>query len=235
MGGGRAGARSGGRGGSSRGGATRTRNTGGGMGGGGMAGGMGRGMGGDEGMGNGGAGEDEGERPGSRSRGGSSRASPGAEGKDATSLLKQDHQRVKRLFEQFERARDSSQRLELFQSLRNELQVHATLEEEIFYPDVERQRQPDLEEQVREAHQEHDEAKQLLARGEGLAGDSDELEAVVTSLREAVEHHVQEEEGEMFPRAREVFSAAELKQIGARLMARKKDLVEQGIREMAEV
>jgi iron-sulfur cluster repair protein YtfE (RIC family) len=199
------------------------------MGGGGMAGGMGGG----ESMGNGGAGEDEGER-GSRSRGGSSRASPGAQGKDATALLKQDHQRVKRLFEQFAKARDASQKLELFQTLRNELQVHATVEEEIFYPEVERQRQPDLEEQVREAHQEHDEAKQLLARGEGLTGDSDELEEVVTSLREAVEHHVQEEEGEMFPRAREVFSAPQLKQIGARLEARKKELVEQGIREMAE-
>jgi hemerythrin-like domain-containing protein len=230
MGGGRGGARSGGRGASSRGGARRTGNAGGGMGGGGMTGGMGGG----EGMGNGGSGEDEGERPGRGSRAGT-RASPGAQGKDATALLKQDHQRVKRLFEQFSRARDASQKRETFQTLRNELQVHATLEEEIFYPHVEGQGQPELEEQVREAHQEHDEAKQLLARGESLSGDSEELDEVVASLREAVEHHVREEEGEMFPRAREVFSAAQLKQIGARLEARKKELVEQGIREMAEV
>jgi hemerythrin-like domain-containing protein len=87
---------------------------------------------------------------------------------------------------------------------------------------------------VREAHHEHDEAKQLLARGESLAGDSAQLEEVVKSLRDAVEHHVREEEGEIFPRAREVFSAGQLEEIGARLEARKKALVEQGMREMVE-
>ena len=198
------------------------------MGGGGSMGGGG-GMGGGERMGNGG-GEDEGS---SQSRSRSSRASPRA-GRDATALLKQDHQKVSRLFEQFERGRDAAQKLEVFQNIKNELTVHTTIEEEIFYPDLERQREGRLSDQVREAHEEHDEVKQMLARADGLEGDSAELEELVRSIRESVEHHVQEEEGEMFPRAREVFSATELKEIGARLEARKKELVEEGIREMVE-
>ncbi|HEY7510036.1 MAG TPA: hemerythrin domain-containing protein [Vicinamibacteria bacterium] len=189
----------------------------------------GGGMGGGQGMGNGGS-EDEGS---SRSQSRATRASPRA-GRDATALLKQDHQRVSRLFEQFERARDAAQKLEIFQNIKNELTVHATIEEEVFYPDLERQREDQLQEQVREAHQEHDEVKQMLARADGLEGDSAELEELARSIKESVEHHVHEEEGEMFPRAREVFSAAQLREIGARLEARKKELVEEGLREMVE-
>ena len=195
-------------------------------GGGGMAGGMGGG----EGMGNG-----SDEEGGARSRESSSRASPRAKaGRDATALLKQDHQKVSRLFEQFERARDASQKLEIFTNIKNELTVHATIEEEIFYADLERQREDRLHEQLQEAHQEHDEVKQMLARAEGLEGDSAELEELARSIKESVEHHVQEEETEMFPRAREVYSAAQLREIGGRLEARKKELVEEGMRELVE-
>lgn len=179
-----------------------------------MGGGGNPGMGG-EGMGGGGADEEE-------------------RGKDATSILKQDHQRVRRLFDRFARAADSGQKLEIFRNVRNELQVHAQVEEEIFYPELEKQGEPELAEQMREAHHEHDEAKQLLARGESVAADAAQLEELVRSLREVVEHHVREEEGEIFPRAREVFSAGQLEEIGARLEARKKALVEQGMREMVE-
>jgi iron-sulfur cluster repair protein YtfE (RIC family) len=192
---------------------------GGGMGGGGSMG--------DEGMGQGGGEE---ERSRSRSE---TRASPRG-GRDATALLKQDHQRVSRLFQQFQRAGDAAQKLEIFQNIKNELTVHTTIEEEIFYPDLERQRESQLKDEVREAHQEHDEVKQMLARADGLEGDSAELEELVRSIQQAVEHHVSEEEGEMFPHAREVYSAAQLREIGARLEARKKELVEEGVREMVE-
>ncbi len=193
-------------------------------------------IGGGERTGNGGdSGEDEGPEPRSPTHPIRNRASPGERVKDATVLLEQDHQRVKRLFDRFERAGESSQRLEAFQNIRNELQVHTVIEEEIFYPELERQRRPDLEQQVREAHQEHDEARQIMARAEGLDGDSVELQQLVRSLREAVEHHVQEEEGEMFAGAREAFSASQLNEIGARLDARRRELVEQGMRELVEV
>jgi hypothetical protein len=182
-------------------------------------------------QGMGGAGEDEGSESSSRSRSGGSRASPSARGQDATVLLKRDHDRVNRLFERFERS-GSAARREVFETIRNELQVHALIEEEIFYPALERQRQPELEDQVREAHQEHDEVKQLLARGD--AAPDDGLESIVRSVREAVEHHVEEEEGEMFPRAREVFPANRLKELGAELEARRKQLVEQALPEMVE-
>jgi iron-sulfur cluster repair protein YtfE (RIC family) len=186
---------------------------------------------GDEPMGGaeGGSGEDEGEPRSSKA---ASRASPG--GKDATALLKQDHQKVKRLFEEFARTRESAARLEVFNNIRNELTVHALIEEEIFYPELERNRKADLQEQVEEAHQEHDEAKRLLASAEGLSGDSGGLVEIVRTLREAVEHHVQEEEGEMFPRAREVFSGSQLKDLGGRLEARRRELVEQGMRALVE-
>jgi hemerythrin superfamily protein len=132
-------------------------------------------------------------------------------------MLQRDHRKVEQLFQQFEKAKEPRQKQRLFQSIRNELELHAQVEEELFYPRAEDQGDKDLKDQVEEAHGEHDKVKQMLREAEGLDPDSGEFDATVAALRGAVEHHVEEEENEMFDKVRERMTAADLKEMGREL------------------
>ena len=138
---------------------------------------------------------------------------------NALEILKQDHQKVKQLFQEATHASDQNKRKDLFDKIDTELEIHAHIEETVFYPALEEHEE--LKDMVAEALEEHQGAKALLEELEELGPDSHEFGSKLQELMESVEHHVQEEEGEMFPKVREVFDEGQLEQIGKELESAK--------------
>jgi hemerythrin superfamily protein len=143
--------------------------------------------------------------------------------KDAVALLKADHRKVEGLFEKFESATSASAKKALAQEICTELSVHATIEEEIFYPACKGKVEEDL---MDESYVEHDGAKVLIA--ELIAGSPDDefYDAKMKVLSEDIKHHVKEEErpGEgVFAQARE--SGVDMDALGDKLLARKEQLL----------
>ena len=126
-----------------------------------------------------------------------------SEGLDAITLLTEDHENVRSLFDAYEgladRAHASKQKLAI--EICDELTKHAIAEEEIFYPAV-RKASIDNEDLIDEAIVEHASAKDLIAQILAMAPGDALFDATVTVLSEQIQHHVEEEEGEIFPRAR---------------------------------
>ena len=151
---------------------------------------------------------------------------------NAIELLTADHDKVRGLFEQLTNTtkRAEKTRAELVEKIRLELDVHTQIEEEIFYPAFkEAVGESKDEAMVFEALEEHRAAGELVL--------PDLLETDITSdrfsgrakvLKELVEHHADEEEQEMFKKARELFSAEQLEELGAQMAERKKQLLEMG-------
>ena len=141
---------------------------------------------------------------------------------DAITLLKEDHEKVSGIFEKLEPTteRGVKTRDELFAQLKQELDIHAHIEETIFYPVL--KREAETREITLEGFEEHHVIKTLLGELEETAPDTEEWGAKLKVLKENVEHHVEEEEGEMFPTAREVFSKQQFEELGARMEAEKK-------------
>ena len=143
---------------------------------------------------------------------------------DAFALLTTDHRTVKGLFKEFEKLSKQDdvdeEKAQLVRQICNELTVHAQVEEEIFYPAL--REAIDDEDLMDEADIEHASAKDLIAQLEGMQPGDDHYDARVTVLGEYVDHHVKEEEGEMFSKARKAdVDAAEL---GAQIAERKEEL-----------
>ena len=132
---------------------------------------------------------------------------------DALDILKQDHQKVKELFHEATRGKD------LFDKINIELEIHAHIEETVFYPALEQHEK--LKDMVAEALEEHQEVKTLLEELEELGSESHDFGVKLQELMETVEHHVSEEEGEMFPKVREVFDEKELEELGSQLISAK--------------
>jgi hemerythrin-like domain-containing protein len=138
---------------------------------------------------------------------------------DAFEMLKNDHAKVSSLFEQIEATTDTTTRQGLFTQVKQELDVHTHIEETILYPAL---KQPaETREITEEAYEEHQEVKDLLAELAATPADSEEWSDMIVELKENVEHHVEEEETEMFPKARTVLSAEQIADIGARMAAEK--------------
>lgn len=144
---------------------------------------------------------------------------------DAVALLTADHREVKALFEKYEKLAedqgDASDRQALAETICDMLIVHATIEEDIFYPAARKATQDD--ELLDEAQVEHAAAKDLIAQIKDISPDDDLYDAKVKVLGEQIDHHVEEEEGEMFPEARK--SDMDLAELGARMLALKKQLM----------
>jgi hemerythrin superfamily protein len=136
---------------------------------------------------------------------------------DAFTLLKTDHKTVAGLMEKIDATTERAQkgREELFTQLKTELDIHAEIEEKILYPVLEKA--DETHEISLEAYEEHKVVKRLLAELEAEPKDTEEWSAKFTVLKENVEHHVEEEEGEMFKKARKVLSEEEIEELGARL------------------
>ena len=155
---------------------------------------------------------------------------PTRAGKDACDLLDADHRNVKKLFKEYEelsnsRARNTAQKKqELAQQICQELTVHAQIEEEIFYPALrEVLKEGDL---LNEAAVEHQSVKELVTQIQAMGAPDEMFDAKVKVLGEYVDHHVKEEKGEIFPKAR---AARKLDLIAMReeLEARKEELMSQ--------
>src|SRR5215213_10199607 len=137
---------------------------------------------------------------------------------DAFNLLKADHQKVAELFDQLEAA-DGKEKLQVFEQIKMELELHAHIEEKIFYPALEKPREThDL---TLEAYEEHDVVKKLLRQLSRAKSANDEWEAQAKVLRENVEHHVEEEENELFPKAESALGEERIEALGEQMGAEK--------------
>jgi hemerythrin-like domain-containing protein len=140
---------------------------------------------------------------------------------DAIALLKADHDKVKQLLTDLETTteRGVKTRTELFATIKGELTVHEIIEEEIFYPEL--KAHPKAKDIVLEAYEEHHVVDLLMGELESLPVDDASWGAKALVMKENIEHHIEEEEGEMFKTARQVFDKAELDDLGARMETRK--------------
>jgi hemerythrin-like domain-containing protein len=146
-------------------------------------------------------------------------------GKDAIALLKEDHKKVKDLFDKFEKAKNSDEKERICQEAIKELKIHTTIEEEIFYPTVRQalgQEEEDAE-LLNEAAEEHRVAKTIIEALEDMSADDEDFEAKFTVLAENVRHHIKEEEGELFPEARD--ADLDFKELGGKMQGRKEELM----------
>lgn len=143
--------------------------------------------------------------------------------KDAIALLKADHEAVSQLFTEFEKTRSVTNKKALVAEICTALSVHAQIEEEIFYPAFKAALKDKL--LVPEATVEHAGVKSLIAQLEGVEPDGELFDAKVKVLSEYVKHHVKEEQNEMFVKAKA--SSIDLVELGARMAARKHDLLAQ--------
>lgn len=142
---------------------------------------------------------------------------------DAIALLKADHREVKAMFQEFEKVEEDAEKLALATRICAALKVHAQIEEEIFYPAAyEALEEDDL---LDEAEVEHASAKDLIAQIEASSPSEPLYDAKVKVLGEYIDHHVQEEEKELFPECRD--SDMDLKALGEQLRTRKAELAPQ--------
>lgn len=134
---------------------------------------------------------------------------------DAITLLKNDHKTVKALFTKFEKAGENATvtKRKLVDQMIEELAVHATIEEQLFYPAV-REAVPEAEDVVLEGMEEHHIVKWTLSELEDMPADHERFEAKVTVLIESVRHHIEEEESDMFPKVREAVGRKALGELG---------------------
>ena len=149
----------------------------------------------------------------------------------AIAMLREDHRGVKALFKRFETEDSKSAKRQIAADALMQLKLHATIEEELFYPAL-RQRMEDPDGLLDEADEEHHVAKILIAELEQMKGDEDHWEAKFKVLAESVRHHIKEEEGEMFPNAKE--TDIDFGVLGQQMLDRKSSLMENGIPADAE-
>ncbi len=143
--------------------------------------------------------------------------------KDAIALLKADHAAVSQMFAEYEKTRSIAKKKALVAEICTALTVHAQIEEEIFYPAVKAALKDKL--LVPEATVEHASVKDLIGQLEGVQPDGEMYDAKVKVLSEYVKHHVKEEQTEMFTKAKA--SSADMVDLGARMAARKDELLAQ--------
>jgi len=141
----------------------------------------------------------------------------------ATTLLKNDHAAVKKLLADFSHTttRAARRRQELIDKIAQELEIHSTIEEELFYPAVKNERGG--QSLMKEAESEHKKVDALVAEAQGMSMETEEVLQKVKELRDAVVHHATEEESEMFPIA-ETGLGEQLMELGEQMAARKKEL-----------
>jgi iron-sulfur cluster repair protein YtfE (RIC family) len=144
--------------------------------------------------------------------------------RDAIALLKADHAAVKKFFAQEEKATKSEKKQDIFNQINAALEVHATIEEEIFYPAVKKARSEHVKDEVLEGYEEHKQIKNLLAQISCITPIDDTYDIKIKVLKEDVEHHVKDEEGEMLPDAEKFLGESRLMELGAQMEARKRQV-----------
>jgi hypothetical protein len=146
---------------------------------------------------------------------------------NALTLLKSDHDKVKKLLAELEPTteRGVKTRQELFATIKGELTVHEIIEEEIFYPEL--KSHPKARDIVLEGYEEHGVVDTLMGELEDLPVDDETWGPKAKVMKENIEHHIEEEEGEMFRQARQVFDDAELDDLGRRMEERKRSAMQE--------
>lgn len=146
---------------------------------------------------------------------------------DVLELLKKDHQAVTKLFQRFQGSQGRTRR-SVAEKICKELEVHTQIEEELFYPVV-RETDEELARLVGEALEEHQRVKQQIqavkAQLAAGSGDEGDLETQMTTIEQNVEHHVTEEEGEIFPRVEEQLDERRRSDMGRRVAERKRSMM----------
>ncbi len=146
---------------------------------------------------------------------------------DALQLLKGDHEKVKRMLEELDATTERAEktRTETFERLKHDLTIHETIEEEILYPALkEFAKTKDI---TLEAFEEHHVVDLIVAELEATPVTDETWGAKLTVMKENLEHHIEEEEDEMFKQARQVMDHDELAELGDQMDARKKQLSEE--------
>ncbi len=143
---------------------------------------------------------------------------------DPLHLLTEDHEKVKKLLEELDSttADASDRRRQLFSQIRREMEIHETIEEEILYPAL--NSHAEAKEVVLEGYEEHHVVDTIMGELDDLSFEDETWGAKLSVMKENVEHHIEEEEEEMFVKARELLEPAQLEQLGGRMTARKKEL-----------
>src|SRR5450432_3150837 len=152
------------------------------------------------------------------------RSASGTQAQDAIAMLMADHKKVKKLFSDFDKLKEEGSdedKSAIVEQICNELKIHTELEEEIFYPAV--RKAIDDADLMDEALVEHAGAKELIAQLEEASPDDDLYDAKVTVLGEQIDHHVKEEEGDMFPKAKK--ANVDTAVLGAQMLDRKAELM----------
>ncbi|HKP70048.1 MAG TPA: hemerythrin domain-containing protein [Pyrinomonadaceae bacterium] len=151
----------------------------------------------------------------------------GGGGDNAIDVLKADHRKVEDLFAQVKANEDGNNKA-TFKKIKQELDVHAHIEEQVFYPHLLSEGDKELQKIVREGLEEHGQVKTLLTELDGMSGDSATFKAKLTVLMENVEHHVEEEEGEMFDMAADQIPEDTLERLGNLLEAERARVMTKG-------
>jgi Hemerythrin HHE cation binding domain len=139
---------------------------------------------------------------------------------NAVQMIRQDHKKVEGLFKKFDQAKNHSAKKRIADQVVQELEVHTTLEEEIFYPAV--RKELGDEEMIDEDEKEHQQAKDIIQELKTMDGEDEQLEEKFSELVECIKHHVEEEQGEMLPKAEE--GEMDLAHYGKQMSERKKEL-----------
>jgi hemerythrin-like domain-containing protein len=157
----------------------------------------------------------------------SSGAGDESRGMKATEMLREDHDRVRALFKEYEGAGEEAYEAKkrIVQQLSMELDIHAKLEEEIFYQAFRTEQEEEPKKVVRESFEEHKIVKTLLGELAAMRPQDAQYDAKVTVLKEGVEHHADEEERELFPAAEDLFGDEGLERLGAEMEDRKEELM----------
>lgn len=133
---------------------------------------------------------------------------------DALSLLKKDHELVKSLMNEMDGEEDQDQLSSMFEQLVDELTVHERIEEDIFYPAL--QKLPNAKEDVLEAYEEHHLVDEIVEQMD-VEPDDDKWKAKFTVMKENIEHHIKDEEEKLFPKAEQLLGAEKLMALGVKM------------------
>lgn len=144
---------------------------------------------------------------------------------DGLEMLEEDHRRVEKLFSNFEEAGDQAYKTKqgIAEKVIEELTVHSEMEEQVLYPYAQQQVE-DADENVRESFEEHHVVEELMKELGGMDPEDEQFDAKVTVLIENVRHHIEEEEGELFPKIRKALGMERLEELGKRMQAVKSGL-----------
>jgi iron-sulfur cluster repair protein YtfE (RIC family) len=140
-------------------------------------------------------------------------------------FLKKDHKKVNSLFAKIEdtTARAVKTREKLFNQLKEELQVHTEVEERVFYPAL--QEYDETRELIKESREEHQKVEQILRKLEPVDRSSRDFRNLIAELKNAVKHHINEEETELFPKASAVLDEDQVEQLGAQAEDEKEEIM----------